>query len=204
MIFLRRVPTSGKDFSEYVYCTVKNLREVGVPMVDKPCQYCMSNEKKLQSLKRRYKYWVLVYYHYHNDQNAYADRDGEDYWEEIGMGRKRYFRQPVMKPQLFDMSRTGYGVLENNVDKLGTLEGFVFDYSRLRADNRVSYLLERSMVDVPDIMDNAMSIVSTLPSLEAVAMGDVAEHEFPVLLQVNSGSGSVSDKDAFDSVAGRV
>ena len=190
---------NNNRFNETHFCTIKNEREKGVRMVDAPCKFCVSKDDKMVY---RYKFWAFVYYQFHAEQNQYGDRDGEDYWDEVKMGRRVYFRQEVMKPQLFETSSTGYSNMENEVDKLGTLDGFLFDYNRVRNDDRVSYNLSRSGVDVPDVIEDSAELVSMLPSIEDVAIGKIEEFDFPTIGK--SQGVSTSDKDAFDSVAGTV
>lgn len=189
---------SGKSFSEYVWCTRDNVDEDGKPIVDMPCIHCNSDVKQVRQCRFRYNYWVFVYYHYHMEQNAYLDRDGEVAWELINVGKKQFYRQVVMKPQLFTLSRTAWNVLEDKADTYGTLLGYVFDYSRVGRERNITYLLEKSDVDVPNVLSDVDGLVSSLPSIEEVAMGTVVEHEFPVL----GVGGNQSMDDAFNRIAG--
>ena len=191
---------SGKQFSEYVFCNRDNVYEVGKPMIDEPCIPCNNDNRQIRSCRFRFSYWVFVYYHDHVEQNPYLDRDGEVAWDLIQVGRKQFYRQTVMKPQLFTLSRTAWNVLEDKADTYGTLLGYVFNYSRVGTGQNVTYLLEKSEENVPELSVDTDKIVRVLPSLEDIAMGSVVEYDFPSL-----GGGNDSDMEAaFNRITGGV
>ena len=196
---LPMVSANGKSYSEYKYCMRGNISEDG--RQSGTCAPCLSPDRKISNSRFRFSYWAFLYYHYHLAQNPYLEREGELAWDFVTMGKKEYYREPVMKPQLFVISHTGWKVMENKAEMLGTLDGFVFDYAMIRNETSVNYQLERSLVDVPDMSDDIISAGASLPLLEEVASGAVVEYEFPT---IGSGSVATSDRDAFDAVAGQV
>jgi len=184
--------SSGKTFNEYVYCPVRN--NIGDSSPNLNCQYCSSTDNNIRTCRFRFHYWAFVYDHYHSQQNQYADRDGEELWEERKIGARVYYVQNVMKPQVFVVSRTGWGEVENKAQRLGQLAGYVFEYGAVYNNNRVSYSLNRAEVDVDDRRDVIRDLEGSLPSLEDIASGEIVEWDFPNYRTMDTNNNEVYDR----------
>ena len=190
------VGPSGKTFTEYIYCVKKNVNEEG-QVVQGECEKCAGSDPSTRRTSPRYGYWAFCYAVFHVSQNPGLGKyDDAQEWEPYDVGKKRMWRELVMKPQLLDISFTTWEQLDQKAARYGTLTEQVFEFSNITAQGKTSYILEPADMDVPSVDSEIERVSSTLPDLELVVAKQVVEFEFPMVSLPEEGS---RDAEAFEA-----
>lgn len=173
---------NGKQFTDYVYCSVGNI--VGVDdnkqqIVPGKCEYCLSADPEFTRTSPRYGYWVFCYYIFHATQNPNLGRydDAQEY-ESYTLGQRKMFRETIMKPQLLVISHPTFEQLDAKSARFGTILNTLYEYSSISANGKINYQVERSDLEVPDIDDEIAASTRNLPELDQVRADLIKEFEF--------------------------
>ena len=192
---------NGKQFFKYEYCS-RNEDESGRPR-DANCVWCLSKVEKERARRLRYSYWAYVYYVYHAEQNPSLENYSDAmYWEPMIFGKRQYYRESVLKPQLLTLSgRDWQSLREENETFSDPMIGGMFMRTSVRdAQGRVSYKIQPSRVrDIKSIeLEDLYPMVDKLPAIDSVVSGLVEEFDFNQFsLSVSVGT---ADEEAFNSV----
>ena len=193
-----KLSPSGKQFSEYIYCSVANKNDKG-QIVPGACEFCSSADKNLQRTSPRYGYWVFCYGIFHVAQNPNIGRyEDAVEWEYYTVGKNQMYRELLMKPQFLILSHTTWEQLDQKALRYGSLKGIPFEYTCLNANGKTTYMVEKSELDIPDVDEEILVASSTQPDLEKVCAGLVDQFEF-VTVGKSEESGPTKDEAAFDA-----
>lgn len=174
---------AGKSFTEYKYCVKRNVDIDRRQIVTGTCEYCASADGNISRTSPRYAYWVFTYAVFHPTQNPSLGKyeDAKE-WPLFTVGRNRMFREDIMKPQLLGFSYTTFEMLDQKAKRVGTLLDGAWEYSRVDANQRTTYLFEQTNLPLPPIDDADLEMSSSnVPEIELVAAGAVDEWEFTIV-----------------------
>ena len=203
-----RAMINGKQQFRYVYCTTKNTyqdengRERQIAPGD--CDLCKSQDEQTANTRARYNMWVFAYGIYHTNQNpSFGKYDDAEEWESRKVGNRHFYREAVLKPQILQAPQTVMNIFSQYEESLGEdrFAKSTFDLMKKGVPPSISYSGFETQVQLPDMEDDILGLVESLPDIEKVSAEIITEWEFPKL----SPSGQtdiVETKDAFEAAGG--